>query len=394
MATANNAMKPFIRSFTFSLLIIGVVIAAFTAGYFLRGHYDNQERTFPILDQVYNILMTHGYYSPPADPALEYGMINGLIAAYGDPFTSIAEPVQHELETYTLQGTFGGIGVDIGEDPLGHPVLYPYPDGPAAKAGIFDGDYLIRVDDISISPETSPEDIHAAIRGPVGETVQINISRPPDLSEHVFIITRQEIPLPSVTWHIESTDARLGVIQVNIIAATSRDEIIKAVRDLQSRGAMVYILDLRNNSGGLLDAGIGISRIFLDKGTIIEQQYRGQAVETFTTNQPGELSQIPLVVLVNHNTASAAEIIAGSLQANERAILIGTPTFGKNTIQLVFDLDDGSSLHITAATWWIPDRDETAADHRIYPDILIDPASAGMIDPFIQEALSHFFNDQ
>jgi carboxyl-terminal processing protease len=387
-------MKPFIRSFAFSLLIIGVVIASFTAGYFLRGQYSNQERTFPLLNQAYNILMAHGYYSPPADPALEYGMIHGLVAAYGDPFTSFAEPVQHELETNTLQGTFGGIGADIGKDPLGNHVLYPYPDGPAAKAGILEGDYLVRVDDFSISPETTTEEIHAAIRGPVGETVQINISRPPDLSEYVFIITRQEIPLPSVTWHIESNDARLGVIQVNIIAATTSEEIIKAVRDLQSRGAVAYALDLRNNSGGLLDAGIEISSIFLEKGTIIEQQYRGQAVETFTIDRPGELSQIPLVVLVNHQTASAAEIIAGSLQANERAILVGTPTYGKNTIQLVFDLNDGSSLHITAATWWIHDRDETAADHRIHPDILIDPTTAGIIDPFIQEALSHFFTDQ
>jgi carboxyl-terminal processing protease len=387
-------MKPFFRSFIITIIILCIIITAFGAGYFLRGYYADQKSTFPILTQAYDILLTHGFYSPPADTALEYGMIRGLVAAYGDPYTSFAEPVQHELEMNILQGTFGGIGTDIGKDALGFPILYPYPDSPAATAGILDGDRLIMIDDISIVPETSTDEIHAAIRGHVGESVQITISRPPDFSEYVFIITRQEIPLPSATWHLEPTDARLGVLQVNIIAATTREEIIKAVRDLQSRGAEAYILDLRNNSGGLLEAGIDISRLFLESGIVIQQQYRGQDIETYSVDQPGELSQIPLVILVNHNTASAAEIIAGSLQANKRAILIGAPTYGKDTIQLMFDLDDGSSLHITAATWWIPGQNEALADHGIRPDILIDPTTGGTTDPFIQEAIAQFFTGQ
>ena len=250
---------------------------------------------------------------------------------------------------------------------------------------------MIKIDNLIVTPETPLEEVQAALRGAVGEEVQITTSRPPDYSETIRVITREEIPLPSVVWHLDTAESRLGIIQINLIASTTQEEVITAVDDLHTRGATAYVLDLRNNSGGLLDAGIDISRLFLTSGTIIEQQYRGQPSEIFSVDKPGELSQLPLVVLVNHNTASAAEIIAGSLQANHRAILIGAPTFGKDTIQLVFNLDDGSSLHVTAAHWWIPYLPEPLADHGLRPDILIDPMHESEIDPFIDAAIAHFF---
>lgn len=386
-------MRTFYRSFFITLLLLSLMTIAFVAGFFFHQHAINDDSQLPILNQAYKILLTHGYSDPPSEPALEYGMIRGMLTAYNDPYTSFSEPAQHELQTNSLQGTFGGIGVTLGNDALGFCVLYPFPESPALKAGIIDGDRLLQVDNLPVTPETPSDSIQAALRGPVEEPVHLTIARPPDYTEIDLTIERMEIPLPSVTWHLDSMEPRLGIIQINIIAATTSQEIITAISDLESRGAAAYALDLRNNAGGLLDAGIDISRLFLSSGTILEQQYRGQPVESYITDEPGELALYPLVVLVNHNTASAAEIIAGSLQANKRAILIGAPTFGKDTIQLVFDLDDGSSLHITAAHWWIPGLEQLLSDQGLQPDIMIDPELVNTKDPFIDAAIQYFFPD-
>jgi carboxyl-terminal processing protease len=146
---------------------------------------------------------------------------------------------------------------------------------------------------------------------------------------------------------------------------------------MQSRGASAFVLDLRENFGGLLKAGVDTARLFLHDGVIIQQQYRGKGMETFRVEKPGPLAGIPMVIFVNGHTASAAEIIAGSLKAQGRAKVIGSPTFGKDTVQLIFDLEDGSSLHVTAAHWWVPGLEPPLAGHGLQPDILVEeePAS-------------------
>jgi carboxyl-terminal processing protease len=130
-------------------------------------------------------------------------------------------------------------------------------------------------------------------------------------------------------------------------------------------------MDLRNNAGGLLSAGVDIARMFLQSGVVMKHQYRDQEVETYHVEKPGQFVQLPLVVLVNENTASAAEIIAGALKVHQRATIIGMPTYGKDSIQLVFSLNDGSSLHVTAAHWWIPGLDPPIGEGGLQPDIQI-----------------------
>jgi carboxyl-terminal processing protease len=159
------------------------------------------------------------------------------------------------------------------------------------------------------------------------------------------------------------------------------------VDDLLARNAQVFILDLRDNYGGLLTAGVDTARLFLSEGEIIQQQYRDQEIETFRVEKAGKLMDIPLAILVNHNTASAAEIIAGSLQANQRAKLIGTPTYGKDSIQLVFDLADGSSLHVTSAQWWIPGLSYPLGGSGLQPDIVVEEVAPQGPDPVIQAAI-------
>ena len=385
-------MNSFKQTFTFTFIAAICIAVAFFAGYMVNAAHP-ASADLPILHEAYNILRDHGLKPLPTAPALEYGMARGMTEAYGDPFTRFVEPPQHELETNSLQGKFGGIGVRLGTDPDGNYVLYPFPDGPAIKAGVQEGDRLLGVDDLLVTSATPVDTISAAIRGPVGDRVTIKVGRPPNFTPVDYEIKREEIALPTVTWHLDAGEPRLGVIEVNIIGETTPGEIKKAIEDMQGRGANAFALDLRNNGGGLLKEGINIARLFLRDGVIIEQQYRGQKVESYLVKEGGLFAEIKLAVLINENTASAAEIIAGAIQAHRRAKLIGATSYGKNTIQMVFDLQDGSSLHVTAAQWWIPGLEFPKEGHGLVPDLLVEAGEEGKPDPVIAATVKELFKN-
>lgn len=365
-----NSRKLFYLSWVISL----VAVLAFTAGYFTHRTFFNQ-KTYPLLEQANSILQKHALEDLPEPPALEYGMIQGMVQAYGDPYTSFIEPAQHELQSNNLAGEFGGIGARLETNSAGEVLLYPLPESPALQAGLQDADRLIAVDSLQIESTSSSDQIQAAIRGPVGKTVEITILR--ETQKMSFSVRRASFPIPSVTWNIDPDDSRLGNIKVTLFSSTTADEIIHAAGELSAQGATHYVLDLRDNPGGLLTAGVAAARIFLSDGVVIEQQYRGRDIESYEVTQKGDLAEIPLVVLVNHGTASAAEILAGALQAHERAVLIGQTTFGKDTLQLVFELADGSSLHVTAARWWVPGLEPPIQGHGLLPDYPIAADAPG-----------------
>jgi carboxyl-terminal processing protease len=359
------------RYFLILLFVAVGFVGAFLSGYSLKAYFDRESQVFPILNQAFGILIDHAYLELPEPKKLEYGMVSGMLLASEDPYASFQEPVQHELESDNLQGSFGGIGIELTRTQNREILIYPIINGPAFRAGILDGDQLLSVDDLTITSHVNLDEIEAAIRGPVGNSVRIVIFRKPELTQLNFQIQREEIHLPSVTWYLSPQSPTIGLINVNIIAETTPAEILDAVEQLHNKGATKFVLDLRDNGGGLLTAGIETAKLFLKNGIILQQQYRGEEVETFSVDTPGPLLDLPLVILVNHNTASAAEIIAGALQVHSRALLVGEPTFGKDTIQLIFDLEDHSSLHVTAAKWWIPGITSKLSEHGLQPDIQV-----------------------
>jgi carboxyl-terminal processing protease len=371
-----------------SLVALGL-LGAFLSGFFLDSYFDSQTNEFSILHQAYNILINHSYIDLPDAGVLEHGMIRGLVESSEDPYASFQEPVQHELESNNLQGSFGGIGVEFSYTHDGDLLIYPVANGPASEAGIQNGDRLLMVDQLVITSETNLDEVQAAIRGPVGKSVNITIFRTESESIQDFDIRRESIHLPSVTWRTAAEHPDIGIILVHIIAESTVDEIKNAVLELEKSGASKFVLDLRDNGGGLLTAGVETARLFLKDGIILQQQYRGQDVETFRIRKPGSLSDLTLVVLINHNTASAAEIIAGSLQSHGRALLIGENSYGKDSIQLVFDLDDGSSIHVTAAKWWIPDLTPPIGEGGLIPDIPV-PQTEDQMDMILNAAVEHF----
>ena len=382
--------KTFLRAFLSTLSVLLILSAVFLAGYLARD-WLHPTTQLPILNQARDLLLQRGLKSPPPDPALEYGMVHGMVQAYGDPYTIFVEPPQHELETDRLQGSYGGIGVQMSTDPDGYWVLFPFPDSPAQKAGVQEGDRLLAVDDLPVEPGTPTDTIQAAVRGPVGSQVNITVGRAPDYQPQVLSIERAEISLPSVTSRIEPGYPWIGVIDVNLIAASTPDEIQRTALDLQKRGATHFVLDVRDNPGGLLTAGVDIARLFLKDGIVIQQQYRGQEAESYRVEKAGPLADLPLVVLVNQGSASAAEIAAGAIQAHQRAPLIGAQTYGKDTIQLIFELQDKSSLHVTAAHWWVPGLDPPlSSGNGLLPDIFVEASTeANPSDTILQAAIQY-----
>jgi carboxyl-terminal processing protease len=312
--------------------------------------------------QVREIILENAIAEVPNEQQLEYGMIRGMVDTLDDPYAIFVEPADHEIQSDQLHGNFGGIGVTLQKDSQNNWRIYPLPGSSAEEAGLHDGDFLLQVEDLKITPDTTELAILAAIHGPIGRRVVITVESG-DVIE-TLRIRRESIAIPSVTWFVLPEMPQIGMIRINRIAETSTEEIQAGVEACEEQGAMKFILDLRDNGGGLVKTGIEIAQLFLEDGTIIHRMNKGIENSIVEVEEPGSLKDLPLVVFINANTASSAEMIAGALKVHQRATLIGQSTFGKTSIQYVFDLEDGSSIHLTSSTWWIP-----GVEFPLEPDI-------------------------
>jgi carboxyl-terminal processing protease len=233
------------------------------------------------------------------------------------------------------------------------------------------GDILLAVDGVEITADMTVTDIVDMVKGEKGSTVILTVLHPGE-SEPVDIeVERDDILIPSVTYRLLSEDENIGYIQLTRFSGESTNEIQAAVTDLTEQGADKLILDLRNNGGGLLDAAVNVSDHFLDEGPVLYQQTQGEDERTYESSDETLAPDVPMVVLVNGGTASASEILAGALRDRERAILVGQRTFGKGSVQLVFDLSDGSSVHVTSARWFTPARHQLD-QQGLEPDIAVE----------------------
>jgi len=340
------------KQWLFAGLQVMIVLLALAIGYFGRGFIMRRQDDLLLFKQAKQILTNNTIIDLPSDEILQHGMIRGMLETLNDPYTYFVEPAEHEVQTAELAGSFGGIGVRLELDTDLNWRLYPFPDSPALEAGVKDGDILIGVDDREITEEINVVDLIAAVRGPVGEEVKITINRGTETIN--FKIERQDVPLPTVSWNMVPEVQAIGLVKINRISETTADEIENAIQDLMGQGAESFIIDLRNNGGGLVEAGVAITNLFLDEGEILHQQFNKDEEEIFSVEESGPFVDISMIVLVNGNTASSAEIIAGAIKKHNRALIIGSQTYGKTSIQYIFDLQDGSSIHITSGRWWIP----------------------------------------
>jgi carboxyl-terminal processing protease len=355
--------------FLFMGLLVGI---SFTAGMLLSPQLLGRPAArsieqHPLLDEAWTLAQSQFFGTVPADKARTYGAIHGMIGAYHDPYTIFAEPPATELQEQQLTGKFGGIGANIRREADGRLVLSPFPDQAAAQAGVQEGDALIKVDAEAVTAATPLEDILAWLRGEVGTPVKIEVQR--DAQQLSFTISRAEINTPSVTWRIIEQAPDTGYVTISVFSQTSSADLAKAINDLRGRGARRLILDLRDNGGGLFNAAIDVAGQFVT-GTVTIEIHRDKTETEFAPKSIGVALDLPLVVLVNHGTASAAEIVAGAVQDKRRGALIGDQTYGKGSVQNILPLSDGSSLHVTVAEWLTPNRRQISRQ-GLTPDIVI-----------------------
>ena len=286
-----------------------------------------------------------------------YAAIQKMLGSLNDPFTRLLKPSQYRSLQVNTSGELSGVGLQIALDAeTGElEVVAPIAGSPADKAGISPRDRIVEIDGIPTSTLTLDE-AAARMRGQIGTPVTLKIQAKAGESKSVELV-RDRIALNPVYAVLDSHPGGVpvGYIRLSQFSANATTEVADAINRLEKQGADEYILDLRNNPGGLLQAGIEIARLWLDKGTVVYTVNRQGTLGSFEADGPA-LTKDPLVVLVNQGTASASEILAGALQDNGRAKLVGEKTFGKGLIQSLFDLSDGSGLAVTVAKYETPNH--------------------------------------
>ncbi len=281
---------------------------------------------------------------------LQDGMKQGLVGATGDPYTEFMNATEAKKFNEQLSGSFEGIGAELSKDGSNIVIVSPIAGFPAEKAGLKPRDIIVEANGESLDNASVNQAVNK-IRGPKGTPVKLKIVR--DSKSFEVTITRDTIALPSVESKI--VDGNIGVMTINRYGDDTVELAAKSANDFRQKGVKGVVLDLRGNPGGRLDAAVGVSSLWLDKGaTILQEKRNNVAVKTFYSSGTATLKGVPTVVLIDEGSASASEITAGALRDNKVATLVGAKSYGKGSVQEVRELTGGAILKVTIARWFTP----------------------------------------
>lgn len=333
-------------------LVVGVV--SLTSGGWLlnQGASGNVVESERLLDEVHRLISDR--FVDEIDPGDLYQMaIDGMLREIGDPYTSFLDRDAWEDIRYSTTGNYGGLGIRIGEKRGWITVVAVLPGTPAEREGLVIGDRIIEVEGESAENWT-PDKAVQVLRGPKGSPVNIGIARVGLDQPLRFRIVRDEIHVVQVqSFPLEDG---VGYVKLNGFSREAQEELVEAIDALVAQGSKSIVLDLRLNPGGLLEEGIAVTDLFLDRGLeVVETRSRlPDQNYTYRAPSPQRYEGVPLVVLVNEWSASASEIVAGALQDHDRALIVGTMTFGKGSVQTLYSLSGGNHIKITTARWYTP----------------------------------------
>ena len=320
-----------------------------------------------LIDQAYEKIITSAV-EPPSEDALARGAIKGMVEALkkaNDPYALFYSPKGFETFQELTTGRFSGIGVWLKEKDGNLEIISVLPSSPALDAGLEQGDVIRSIDGSAVDKMTTDEAV-AHIKGPEGTEVSVGIER--DGVAQTFTIARAQIDIPNVRASL--TEGNLGYVRLLGFSRGAGQQVRSEVERLSDEGAEGVVLDMRDNGGGLFTEAIEVASVFIEDGPIVT--YRVQTDPDFTYKAKGDAFQdIPLVVLVNEGTASASEIVAGALQDSDRAVVVGTTTFGKGSVQEVVPLMDASALKLTTAAYLTP-KGRNINGKGIDPDVQVD----------------------
>ncbi|HSX18964.1 MAG TPA: S41 family peptidase, partial [Candidatus Saccharimonadales bacterium] len=351
----------------------------------------NQNIDFSLFWQVLDSLPKTYYDKTAIDgQKILYGAISGMVKSLGDPYTAFLDPKQNSEIKGELSGSYEGVGMELGFNKDKRlTVMSPISGTPAEKAGILPKDLILKIDNKDTFDMTLPQAVDL-IRGAAGTSVKLTLAHDGSTDTYQVEVARAKITIKSVdlSFKNDAKGHKVGIIKVKTFGETTDGEWDEAVNQIQLQGAKAVVVDMRNNPGGLFTSAIHLGSEFIS-GTIVKQQSADGNIKSFSADHQGELSKIPMVVLVNGGSASAAEIFTGAIQDNKRGKIIGELTFGKGTVQDAVDLPGGSGLHVTIAKWLTPNG-TWVHTVGIKPDIEVkltsDDVKAGN-DPQMDRAL-------
>ena len=367
----------------FKGILLGAVILIWTytvvSGGIALYRRHNATREIPIYEKI-DIITNLLYSNFVGDIEAEHlrdGIFRGLVEGAGDRYTTYLTTNEFTRFLDSARGTFVGIGAGVAEAPNGGVlILSPFEGGPAYNSGILPGDVIRAVDGTSIL-SYSLEVAISMITGDEGTVVNLTVYREFENRTFDIDITRAVIQVPTVSFEI--LEEGIGYIRLSEFGAFSREQFAEAVLELKEDGMEALILDVRNNPGGRLDVVVGITETLVPEGLILfMNNNEGQRTEF---NSRGDYLGIPMVVLINGNSASASEVLAGAIQDHGVGTIIGEQSFGKASVQDFFPLPDGSAIRITIATYYTPNG-QAINNYGLTPDIIVE------MDPFLSARLS------
>lgn len=294
---------------------------------------------------------------PPSEASATAGAVQGLLGSNGDKYATYFDAKDYKSFSEDTEGSFGGIGVVLGENKQGQAyVVEVYPGTPAAKVGMKQGDVFLTINGVTRSKWTQDE-VVKRVRGPQGTKVKLTMVRPNTDTTKAgtnvsFTLTRATIDYPNTKTQMYG---KVGYVRLGQFNANSEKDMTKAIGDLTKKGAKALVFDLRENPGGLLEQAIDVSSLFIKDGVIVRVDQRNKPEQdSYTTGH--KITDLPLVVLIDGNSASASEITAGALQDYGRATLVGEQSFGKGSVQTIEPLQDGSAVKFTIAHYLTPKK--------------------------------------
>ena len=302
--------------------------------------------------------------------------INGVLQSL-DPYSAYMSPEMFEEMPTETSGQFGGLGIEVGMEHGVVKVISPMDNTPAARAGVKAGDYIVKINDIQVQGKSLTEAVEL-MRGPVGSDIELTVRRRGVKKAIIFNITREIIKIASVK--SKYIDNNIGYLRLTSFNDNSGDQIKKIIKEFNKKeGLKGYILDLRNNPGGLLSQAIKITDFFLEDGEIVSTKGRKKSENRKWFAKKGDLTNgKTLIVLINYGSASASEIVAGALKDHKRAILLGEHSYGKGSVQSIIPLTNKGAIRLTISKYYLPSG-ESISEVGVTPDIEIEESSDAFV---------------
>jgi len=355
----------------FNLKYILIIITVILLNIFNIAYSKNIDKLYEKIDLLGEVLeKVQDEYVDEIDQAeVMDSAINGILQSL-DPYSSYMSPeIYKEMQTET-SGEFGGLGIEVSMEAGVVKVISPIDDTPASRVGVKAGDYIVRINGEQVQGKTLMEAVNL-MRGPVGSPIEITIRRKGLKKAKIFTIIREIIEIKSVISKL--IDNEIGYLRLRAFNENSSNQLKEEISKLEKNNKLVgYILDLRNNPGGLLSQAVRISDFFLDDGEIVSTRGRkSRENRKFFAKKGDRIKGKPLIVLINNGSASAAEIVAGALQDQKRAVLLGEATYGKGSVQSIITLRNKGAIRLTISKYYLPSG-KSISEVGVTPDIRVE----------------------